>query len=98
LKRDHYNREIYELTQGASLGWVQWQCIDRRSVRLKTLVILLTSLPAMKMKNPVCSRKMTDHDALTNTLNPNPTKTHGILPLSEGGETGSRGHVSIQVA
>jgi len=28
----------------------------------------------------------------------NPTKTHGILPVSESGETGSRGHVSVQVA
>jgi len=27
----------------------------------------------------------------------NPTKAHAISPISEGGETGSRGHVSVQV-
>ena len=31
------------------------------------------------------------------TTNPNPTTTHAISPISEGGETGSRGHLSVQV-
>ena len=40
------------------------------------------------------SAQLKKHD----THNPNPTKTRCILAVSEGGESGSRGHVSVQLA
>jgi hypothetical protein len=43
-------------------------------------------------------RFLTAFEMPRETVNPNPTKAHGISPASEGGETGSRGHLSVQVA
>jgi len=43
------------------------------------------------------TRWFAQHASQLRSVSPNPTKTHTISPISEGGETGSRGHVSVQL-
>jgi hypothetical protein len=67
-----------------------FDCEVSRCHRLEFLNELLSHDPTSNFIN--------DRAHFKADSNPNPTKTHGVLAVGEGGETGSRGHLSVQVA